>query len=185
MRWCSRFAVAALLMGASWMDNFSINTGTHVSTSIGTGASTGIMVQAHAQEKTKVVADVPSGVYTAVITAYCPCVKCCGDYEGKIRGKTASGKMAQPCRTIAAPKNIPFGAEIYIVEGDGGGGRLAKGVCLGIVEDRGGAISWRTSKTTGKPVLRLDVYFRTHDEALEFGIRSAEVQVRIEKGESK
>lgn len=179
MRWCSRFAVAALLMGASWMDNFSISTGTHASAR----TSTGIMVQAYAQEKTKVVADVPSGIYTAVITAYCPCVKCCGDYEGKIRGKTASGKMAQPLRTLAAPKNIPFGAEVYIVEGDGGGGRLAKGVCLGIVEDRGGAISWRTSKTTGKPVLRLDVYFRTHDEALEFGVRSAEV--RIEKGESK
>lgn len=60
-----------------------------------------------------------------VITAYCPCVKCCGKNDGI----TASGVKAVEGVTVAMNKSIPFGTKIYI---DGVGER--------IVQDRGGAI---------------------------------------------
>lgn len=83
-------------------------------------------------------------------TAYCACVKCCG----KTDGITASGKLAKAGRTIAADTSIlPFGTEIYI-EGH-----------KYVVEDRGGAIK-------GK---RIDIYFDSHDEALEYGRKTVKV----------
>lgn len=87
------------------------------------------------------------GVYK--ITAYCACKKCCG----KTDGITASGTKAKAGRTIAAPKNIPFGTKIMI------NGHIYT------VEDRGGAIK-------GK---RIDIYFDTHEEALKFGVKNIEI----------
>ena len=82
------------------------------------------------------------GYYEA--TAYCPCVKCCG----KTDGITASGTQATAGRTIAADTSIlPFGTEVYF-----NGNKYT-------VEDRGGAIN-------GK---KIDVYFDTHQEAVNFG----------------
>ena len=67
-------------------------------------------------------------------SAYCACVKCCG----KTNGITASGTKATAGRTIAAPKNYPFGTKIEIA-----------GMGTYVVEDRGGAI-------TGN---KIDIYF--------------------------
>ena len=92
------------------------------------------------------------------LTAYCPCTKCCGDFPGKIKGQTASGAMAQAGHTIAAPKGVPFGARVLAVV-DG------QREVVGIVEDRGGAIQ----------DLRLDIYFATHQEALDFGVQYVEI----------
>lgn len=79
------------------------------------------------------------GVYK--ISAYCPCVKCCG----KTDGITASGVKASPNRTVAVD-GIPFGTRLLI---DGN---------EYIVEDRVGS---------GKRLI--DVFFSTHDEALNSG----------------
>ena len=87
-----------------------------------------------------------------IITAYCPCVKCCG----KSNGITASGAKAIEGVTIAMNKSIPFGAKIYI---DGVGER--------IVQDRGGAIKGN----------RIDLYFDSHQEALNFGRQTKEVTI--------
>lgn len=92
-----------------------------------------------------------------VITAYCPCISCCG----KTNGITASGVKAVQGVTVAADTNkLPFGTKIYI---DGVGER--------IVQDIGGAIKGN----------RIDVYFDTHQEALNFGRQTR--QVTIVKGE--
>lgn len=91
-----------------------------------------------------------------VITAYCPCVKCCGKTD-KI---TASGVEATEGVTIATDKSIPFGTKIYI-----------NGVGERIVQDRGGAIKNN----------RIDLYFDSHQEALNFGRQIK--QVTIMKGE--
>lgn len=85
-----------------------------------------------------------------VITAYCPCQKCCG----KTDGITASGVKAVQGVTIATDKSIPFGTKIYI---DGIGER--------IVQDRGGAIKGN----------RIDLYFSDHQSALNFGRQTKEV----------
>lgn len=86
---------------------------------------------------------------TYKLTAYCPCISCCG----KSDGITASGAKAVEGVTIAAPKNLPFGTKILIEDHEY------------TVQDRGGAI-------TGN---RIDVYFDTHQEALEFGVQYKEI----------
>lgn len=81
-----------------------------------------------------------------VATAYCPCVKCCG----KSDGITATGTKATAGRTIAVdPSIIPYGTEITI-----------DGVTY-IAEDCGGAIKGN----------KVDIFFNTHEEALQFGKR--------------
>lgn len=86
---------------------------------------------------------------TYKITAYCACAKCCG----KTNGITASGTKVQAGRTIAAPKNFPFGTKLMI------NGHIYT------VEDRGGAIQGN----------RIDIYFNTHEEALQWGVKYLEV----------
>ena len=87
-----------------------------------------------------------------VITDYCPCVKCCG----KSDGITASGEKAIEGITVAMDKSISFGTTIYI---DGVGER--------IVQDRGGAIKGN----------RIDLYFDSHQEALNFGRQTKQVTI--------
>jgi len=88
------------------------------------------------------------------VTAYCPCSKCCGRFAD---GITASGyKIELGDKFVAAPKAFPFGTVMFI---DGYGNVEVK--------DRGGAIK------DG----RLDVYFDTHQEALNWGIKYLNVKV--------
>ncbi len=93
------------------------------------------------------------------VTAYCPCSRCCGEYSD---GITASGYRIRPGDTfVAADKEYPFGTEM-IIPGYSSS-RVVK------VLDRGGAI-------TGG---RLDVFFGSHEEALEWGVRNLNVKVRL------
>lgn len=88
------------------------------------------------------------GKYT--LTAYCGCSKCCG----KSDGITASGTKAKANHTIAVDtKKIPLGTIILI------NGKKY------VAEDTGGAIK-------GK---KIDIYFSSHSEALEFGRQKAYV----------
>lgn len=97
-------------------------------------------------------------VATFNASAYCPCMSCCG----KTNGITASGAPAQAYYTLAAGSVYPMGTVIYIpyFSGMSNGGWF-------VVQDRGGAISSD----------RLDVYFNTHGEALQFGRRNLECYV--------
>jgi 3D (Asp-Asp-Asp) domain-containing protein len=112
--------------------------------------------------------------YNMVISAYCPCQSCCSYYvdkkgvarfnygrlkgKKKIVGKCADGSMAKEGVTLAAPKCYKFGTKIII-----------NGKLLGIVHDRGGAII----KKNG--IIKIDVYFNSHKEALKFGIRKIKI----------
>ena len=80
------------------------------------------------------------------VTGYCPCIQCCG----KTDGITASGVKATANHTIAAPSKYAFGTRIRL---DGYG--------TFVVEDRGGAIKDN----------RLDRFFNTHQEALNWGVK--------------
>lgn len=108
-----------------------------------------------------------------IVTGYCPCGLCC-DWEkdwrfrpvtksGPARGRpkkmglTTSGVMARR-GTVAADQKYPFGTIVY-VEGYG----------YGRVEDRG-------SDIVGN---RLDVFFPTHREAEEWGVRRMKVRIWI------
>ncbi len=92
------------------------------------------------------------------VTAYCPCSKCCGQYSD---GVTACGHKIRPGDTfVAADRRYSFGTEMLIP-----GYSNSQPVQ---VLDRGGAIKGN----------RLDVFFATHQEALEWGVKYLEVSVR-------
>ena len=91
------------------------------------------------------------GEYT--LTAYCPCEKCCG----KTDGITASGAKAKSNHTIAADISLlPFGTIVEI-----------NGIEY-TVEDIGGAVKGN----------HIDIFFDTHEEALQFGKQKAEVYLK-------
>ena len=83
------------------------------------------------------------------ITAYCSCRVCCGKWHAF--KKTANGKTPRANHTIAASRSIPFGS-LVVIEG-------LKGTY--VVEDR----------LATKYDHRIDVYFESHQAALEFGKR--------------
>jgi 3D (Asp-Asp-Asp) domain-containing protein len=91
------------------------------------------------------------------VTAYCPCTKCCGE---NAQGITASGHDVSynNSRFVAADNGLPFGTKLVI-----------PGYAGGAVEviDRGGAIKGH----------KLDVFFPTHEEALQWGRQFVEVTV--------
>lgn len=105
-----------------------------------------------------------SKVLTVKVTAYCSCVKCCGvwskdhpsrqgtDYEQH----TTSGTIPVAGRTVAVdPDIIPLGSKILI---DG---------------------HEYTAEDTGSGVKgnHIDIYFDSHEEALEWGVKTLEVEV--------
>lgn len=98
------------------------------------------------------------------LTAYCPCEKCCGvwgknrptDGEGNLLVKTASGAYAKEGVTVAADTSVlPFGTALLI---DGH---------EYIVQDRGGAVNGN----------QIDIYFESHEEALQFGVQYMEIYI--------
>lgn len=101
------------------------------------------------------------------VTAYCPCVKCCGGGPGIIGffkelfnvgngSKICADGKPVSIGAVAADKKYPFGTVIKI-----------PGYPLGTVRDRGSAI-------TGES---LDVFFETHEEAIQWGVRHLEVTI--------
>lgn len=91
------------------------------------------------------------------VTAYCPCPKCCGEYSD---GITACGHKIKPGDTfVAADNRFAFDTEMIIAGYNNG--QPVK------VLDRGGAIRGN----------RLDAFFQTHEEALEWGVRYIDVKV--------
>ncbi|MBN2272544.1 MAG: 3D domain-containing protein [Sedimentisphaerales bacterium] len=94
------------------------------------------------------------------VTAYCPCEKCCGKYSD---GITASGHKIRPGDVfVAADREYAMRTEMIIA-----GYNNSEPVK---VLDRGGAIRGD----------RLDVFFYTHQEALNWGVRYLDVKVRID-----
>lgn len=85
-------------------------------------------------------------------TGYCSCAKCCG----KTTGTTASGTKATAGRTVAMSSKYAFGTKVEI-----------KGMGTYTVEDRGGAINGN----------KIDIYFASHQEALNFGRRTVYLRV--------
>jgi len=101
-------------------------------------------------------------------SAYCPCEICCEQWAGipvsSGKRKTASGHTIHVGdKFVAAPSNYPFGTEMAI-EGYVGG-QVVK------VEDVGGAIKGN----------KLDLYFDTHKEALQYGRKDVFVKVKVRK----
>lgn len=108
------------------------------------------------------------------VTGYCNCGKCCnwertvlslgrpviksGAAKGQPKevGLTASGTRTHRGTIAADTSVLPFGTIIYV-----------PGYGYGRVEDRGGAIKGQ----------KLDLWFSSHEAALQWGRKKIEVQV--------
>lgn len=97
-----------------------------------------------------------------VLTAYCPCEKCCGQYgvnrpmdeNGDLIVYGAYGERLEAGVSIATdPDVIGFNQEVYI------DGAVYK------ANDTGGNIKGN----------KIDIYMAGHDEAVEFGVQYADV----------
>lgn len=103
---------------------------------------------------------------TYIATAYCPCEKCCGEWaKNRPNGivYTASGEIAEEGVTIAADWEVlPPGTEVEI-----------DGIGTKIVHDKGSAIKGN----------RIDIYFESHQKALDFGVQDVQLRV-LDKKES-
>lgn len=110
------------------------------------------------------------------VTGYCPCGTCCGwernwmgrpvystgphRGERKAVGITASGARAGHGTVAADTSRYPFGTVFYV-----------PGYGYGIVEDTGGQIRGN----------HIDLYFRTHGQAQEWGVQRLKVKVWLPK----
>ena len=94
------------------------------------------------------------------VTAYCPCSKCCGDYADGITA--CNHRIQRGDKFVAADKTYSFGTEM-IIPGYNSGQPVK-------VLDRGGAIKGD----------RLDAFFDTHQQALEWGVRYLDVRVKVQ-----
>lgn len=108
-------------------------------------------------ETTKKTESTESSEYISLgefkLTAYCNCSTCCGKWSGS---PTASGAMPKANHTIAVDTSvIPFGTEV-IINGN-----------TYVAEDTGSAIKGN----------KIDIYMSSHEEALNFGVRYAEVLI--------
>lgn len=89
-----------------------------------------------------------------LLTGYCACPICCGAWSNIENPITASGEIAAAGRTIAADTSMfAFGTRLLI------NGQVY------VVEDRGSAIKGN----------HIDIFFSTHEEALEWGKRYSDV----------
>ena len=90
---------------------------------------------------------------TYIVTAYCPCEKCCG----KTDGITSTGAKATEGITVAVdPNKIPYGSVIEI-----------EGLGIRVAEDCGGAIKRN----------KIDLYFNTHEQAFEWGRQERKIKI--------
>jgi len=97
-------------------------------------------------------------VISASATAYCACSRCCGWSTGI----TASGMRAVYGCVAVDPRVIPLGTKLYIETPDGS---FVYG--HSIAADTGGAIKGN----------RVDLFFPTHSQALQFGRRNVNVYI--------
>lgn len=109
-----------------------------------------VLMDKDIQNAQKIALSEPQSL-TAISTAYCACIECCGEYAD---GYTATGTLATEGRTIAVdPAVIPYGTKVFI------NGREY------IAEDCGGSIKGN----------RIDIYFKSHEDALKYGRQTVEV----------
>lgn len=89
-----------------------------------------------------------------IVTAYCACKICCGPNAS---GLAANGQPPREGITIAASRSIPFGTRIYIP-----------------------SVGWRVvqDRLAKKYDSRIDVYFKSHQQAKKFGKRKEKVIIK-------
>jgi 3D (Asp-Asp-Asp) domain-containing protein len=98
---------------------------------------------------------------TVIATAYCPCKKCCGKWAD---GKTKLGTDAKSAGVAVDPNVIPLGSHIDVPNYQRGPNKNG---------------SWILCDDTGKKIKgnKIDLRFKTHQEALNWGIKKIKIRV--------
>jgi 3D (Asp-Asp-Asp) domain-containing protein len=91
------------------------------------------------------------------ITAYDGGSCCCGEYAD---GYTSTGKSAETFGCAVDPRRIPYNSIIYIPE---------YGITV-TADDTGSAM--RRDKN-----MHIDIRFKTHEQALQFGVKKTKIEV--------
>ncbi|MEM7808016.1 MAG: 3D domain-containing protein [Planctomycetota bacterium] len=105
--------------------------------------------------------ELPGDIVLMEVTAYCPCVKCCGP---RAKGVTASGlpvSYNDGLFVAGDTEFFPFGTRLVVPGYGSDGGEVVE------VIDRGGAIKG----------MKLDVYYDSHAEAKKWGRQFLPVRV--------
>lgn len=100
----------------------------------------------------------------ALVTAYCPCARCCGSQSS---GVTSTGKSAWTPGLAAEPDYLNYGTKV-----------LVPGYGLAVVDDTGGAMRrhWRQNG-----LLHIDVRMTYHNEARRWGKQYLRVKIYAEE----
>lgn len=110
---------------------------------------------------------------TVEATAYCPCALCCDTRTERTANGTDTDKVPYG---VAASPNIPLGAKIYVPNGAGylDASHIDERARWFPVDDRGGMlrVEYRRNGVT-----RVDLRFKTHHSAMEFGRRLMTIYV--------
>lgn len=104
--------------------------------------------------------ELPDRVVWAVVTAYCPCRRCCGRHAN---GRTSTGSSAWKRGAAVDPGAIPYGSRIFV-----------PGYGFALVDDTGGAMRrlWRNER-----MVHVDVRMTYHWQARQWGRKVLQVQV--------
>lgn len=96
----------------------------------------------------------------AVVTAYCPCRRCCGRHAN---GRTSTGTNAWKRGAATDPGAIPYGARLFV-----------PGYGYTVVDDTGGAMRrvWRS-----KGMIQIDIRMTYHWQARQWGRKVLKVRV--------
>jgi len=103
----------------------------------------------------------------AMVTAYCPCARCCGSFAD---GRTSTGTSAWRPGLAAAPLALPYGTRVFV-----------PGYGFSVVDDTGGAMrrSWRV-----RGQLHIDVRMNYHYEARAWGVQYLHVHIYDDHGDA-
>ena len=96
----------------------------------------------------------------ALVTAYCPCTRCCGDLA---RGITSTGTTAWRPGAAADPRRVEYGTRVYV-----------PGYGLTVVDDTGGAMRRAHRR---RDQFHLDMRMTYHYEARTWGRQYLYVRV--------
>lgn len=115
------------------------------------------------KKQAEAVSQPPSKVrkVLALVTAYCPCEKCCGKFSEF--ALTSKGRDAKKTRGVAVdPKMIAYWSKVKI-----------PGQGTFIADDTGGAMR----QSGKKGITHIDLRFHSHKEALQFGRKNIEIEI--------
>lgn len=99
-----------------------------------------------------------------IVSAYCPCSVCCGKYAN---GRTATGRDASLPGVATDPTVIPLGSHLDIPGYPRTNGTSKAPGAWILADDVGGKVKG----------FKIDVRFKTHAEALEWGKKKLRVRV--------